>query len=134
MPKIRVKPRASRAYCAPRLNPMVAACRNSAIASGGPAGTNQSFRLGFLAFDAHVLAVLDDANAEREEQSLSNAEVFLAGPVAFTDVGVLNRHRAQNGGNLFRIVGPYRLQGLHGHTRARQIGPERGASDRIAAQ
>src|ERR1700761_9425541 len=126
MPKIKVKPRASSAYCAPRLSPMIAACRNSDIA-------RLSFRPGFLALDAKVLAVLDDADAEREEQGLRDAEIGLSGPVTFADIGVLHRHGAQDRGDVPCIVGAGGLHRLDGHAGAGEVGPEGGAADRVVA-
>src|ERR1700744_1787209 len=125
MPKIRVNPSASKAYCAPRLTPMMAAWMNWSI---------RLLRLHLLPFHAQVLAVLDDADTEWELQFLGNTQLLLAAPVTVADVGIVHRHRAQCRGDLLGVVGAGDRDRFQGHARGRQIGPHGRAANRILAE
>src|SRR6266700_3864491 len=97
MPKIRVKPRASSAYCAPRLMPM------------RPVATKPCMEYPLLAagrFDLHrrlQLAVGHKPDAEGERQFLVDAEEILTDPVTGPQIGIANRQPPQHFGNLAGI-------------------------------
>src|SRR5512138_1026215 len=96
MPKIKVKPRASSAYCAPRLMPM------------RPVATKPCTECQLLTgrFDPHrrlLLAVRHKPDAEGERQFLVDAEELLPDPMAVPEVWIADGQRAQRFGNLCRI-------------------------------
>src|SRR5215469_11782971 len=101
MPKISVNPSASNAYCAPKLTPMIAACRNSCTSVRRPSRRlHHRLDLG----DAQILAVPDDADPEREEQLLIDAKGLLPGPHPLAHVRVLDRQLAQRLSYLLHVV------------------------------
>src|SRR3982074_2333109 len=97
MPKIKVKPRASNAYCAPRLMPMMPAWRNCS--------KNGSVRMRLHSGHSQILSILDNPHPKRKMQFLCYPILLLSGPVTFTDVGIVDRQFPKCRRDLVGIVG-----------------------------
>src|SRR2546423_14882907 len=98
MPKISVNPRASSAYCAPRLTPINPVATSPSMARSSLAGR------GFDALHRQQLAVDNEADTEREGQLLVDAEEFLSDPVALAKIGGVDRNCPQRFRDLLGIA------------------------------
>src|ERR1039458_6728802 len=112
MPKISVNPRASNAYCAPRLIPI------------NPDSTKPSKLCSLLAgcsfyfLDRQFLAVDDHADAERQGKLLVDAEELFSYPLPLAEIGIVDRQRAQRFRDLLGIADGAGLgDGFHYHAR-----------------